>query len=555
MILPPRLLPAWSGVLVGTLAAGLAGQVDLYRIDGKQPADEYGWSVAGATDIDADGIPDYLVGAKAEDVNGPGSGTAYLVSGKTGDVIYELNGPENGNRLGYAVRGGDDLDGDLVEDLYIGAPRQVAGRGGVDVLSGATGELIRVYIGAAVGDGYGTSVDKAGDQDGDGTQDLLIGACQETTDLIGYVEVRSGAPNQQLLLFIDGASVIGASNGDRFGEAVANVGDVDGDGDVDYLIGAPGFDATGIKSGLALVVSSVDGELIKLLASAPPGAQFGHAVAALGDVDGDDLADYAVSSPFESSGRGKVRVFSGATGTVIRNFEGTEEGERFGNCIAPAGDLNGDGIQEIVIGAPTADSNGTDAGRVVLASVVTGQIMATLVGEDPGDFFGQSVAGQVDYTNDGIPDVLVGANQDPLTGEEPGFVKLVSYVSPWEDLGSPLAGVQGEPLLDVGGTLTPDTLVRLELYDAVPFGATVLVVGLTDWSVPFAGGLMVPSIDVALGGLPLDGEGAVDIDGFWPSGVPAGVEAYFQFWTPDPAGVQGFSASNAMLAVTPDANS
>lgn len=121
----------------------------------------------------------------------------------------------------------------------------------------------------------------------------------------------------------------------------------------------------------------------------------------------------------------------------------------------------------------------------------------------------------------------------------------------WHDLLFGLPGVNGVPRLTGTGSLLPGAATTLAVQEARPDGSTTLVVGLTLLAAPYKGGVLHPSLDVLLTGLPLDGAGSFTLPFAWPAGLPSGFSLHYQAWTPDPAAVQGLSATNGLRSVTP----
>jgi hypothetical protein len=174
---------------------------------------------------------------------------------------------------------------------------------------------------------------------------------------------------------------------------------------------------------------------------------------------------------------------------------------------------------------------------------------------------------QIDFTFDGKPVVVsidhagisdIYALRMVFTGTKTGaagiaFKNFNSTCSAgsWQDLGNALAGSSGIPALVGSGTLIGGDPVSLSLTGGLPITSAYLVIGLTDLSAPFKGGVLVPNPDIVVSGIPLDTAGDVVISDTWPTGVSTGFVSYFQFWIPDPGGPSGFAASNAVSGTTP----
>ena len=201
---------------------------------------------------------------------------------------------------------------------------------------------------------------------------------------------------------------------DSFGSSVSGVGDVNGDGVADLIVGAPFSDNNdGLGSGSARVFSGADGSIIYNFIGDSPGDEFGTSVSGAGDVNGDGVADLIVGAPFgdgnNGNDTGSVRVFSGADGSIIYNFFGDSSGDEFGTSVSDAGDVNGDGVADLIVGAPDDDSNAFNAGSVRVFSGVDGSVLHTFDGDSILDRFGTSVSGAGDVNGDGFADLIVGA--------------------------------------------------------------------------------------------------------------------------------------------------
>ncbi len=261
------------------------------------------------------------------------------------------------------------------------------------------------------------------------------------------------------------ARVIGAK-GDKAGYSVALVGDVNGDGFADILVGKPKADVVlpsqtkkSLDVGEAVLLSGQDALAppLHVFSGAAKGDEFGTAVVALGDVNGDSVPDFAIGAPktdevdivtgkIVKKDRGSVTVYSGADFSEIFTLNGDAAGDNFGAAIAAAGDVVGsDSRADFIVGAPKADGVDPitlkpmkDAGAAYLYSGIDGTRQHTFTGAAKGDNFGASLAGGADLDQDGVADIAIGAYRhdplDPVTNKprkDAGSVYVYSSASPY----------------------------------------------------------------------------------------------------------------------------
>ncbi len=353
-----------------------------------------GGALAGVGDTDGDGYDDVLVGASGVNTGGVNTGAAYLLRGPLSGEIdlrnadVALYGENTSDRAGCAVSGAGDVDGDGLADLLVGA-RSVGATDGAAylVLGTVSGDQVLVdaslakYTGSN-GEACGYSLAGVGDADGDGLDDLLVGAPYNSVaaSYAGAAYLVRGGTVAGSMLFAAQAELLGERLSDRAGDAVAGAGDVDGDGRPDLLVGACLEDAGGSSAGAAyLVLSPVTGSISLAAAEAK---LMGHTttdyagdeVAGAGDVDGDGYDDLLVGAPYEDTagdGAGAAYlVFGPVSGMLDLSetdlmFTGEVSGDNAGGAVAGAGDVNGDGYDDLLVGAPGADS-GIDAGAAYL---------------------------------------------------------------------------------------------------------------------------------------------------------------------------------------------
>ncbi len=408
-----------------TLAlSGLSG-TNGFRLNGVAAFDYAGNSVSAAGDVNGDGIGDLIIGALNADSNGGNSGSSYVVFGKAtsaaaalslssldGTNGFRIDGTAVNDRSGISVAAAGDVNGDGVDDLIIGAPNAdpkgtysgtsyvVFGKAtpfaanlALSSLDGNNGFRI---IGAAAYDRSGASVSAAGDINGDGYGDLLIGSVPIfDSDSTSYIVFGKATPFAAALAL----SSLNGTNGFRLdsvagdgpSRAVSALGDINGDGRDDLIVGAPNADPNGGNSGSSYVVfgkatpfaatlalPSLNGTNGFRLDGVAPDDRSGYWVSAAGDMNDDGHDDLSVGAlnadpNGDSSGSsyvvfGKVTPFSATLalssldGTNGFRLDGVAAGDVSGQSVSAAGDINGDGRGDLVIGASRADPNGSNSG-------------------------------------------------------------------------------------------------------------------------------------------------------------------------------------------------
>ncbi|MCA9774084.1 MAG: FG-GAP repeat protein, partial [Myxococcales bacterium] len=318
----------------------------LHEFVGDSNGDRFGQSVAGNADINNDGVPDFIVGASADDNGGFQSGMVRVFSGANGGVVYSIDGNER-DVLGFGVAGLADLNGDSFDEFVVGVrfdDNTAPDSGSARVFSGQTGMVLYEFNGDADEDHMGTSVSEAGDVDGDGVSDIIVGAPEDAAfmpDGIGYARVFSGATGNEIHTFH------GAAIDDDFGRSVSGVGDLNGDSRADVMVGATRF-SQGVP-GYAQVLSGRDGSVLYSFVGAYDDDLFGFSVSGAGDVNKDGVPDIIVGAIQIDTGGGYARVFSGANGAVLYTFGGEASSDFFGISVSGAGDVDEDGFADVMI--------------------------------------------------------------------------------------------------------------------------------------------------------------------------------------------------------------
>lgn len=494
-----------------------------FEIRGASAYDLAGTFVSGVGDINGDGIGDVAVGAENADPTGKSSGSTYVIYGKktatagnfnpvvqlsslNGGNGFRLDGENSYDESGGSISGIGDVNGDGFQDLLIGARwgekvkdfysgtayvifgsnLGFAKNISLESLNGTNGYRIG---GSAASDRFGNAVSSAGDFNGDGIADFIIGAPR----------MDGGGPSSggaAVIFGRKGAAPLGTANGtldidslngqngfrihgefsaDFAGQSVASAGDVNGDGISDIIVGAyNAYDSQGTATGASYVLfgrkadannpfaadfslKSVDGVNGFKINGVQPQDGSGISVTSAGDLNGDGVADLAIGAHHANQNQltdsgavyivfGRNRAKDGAFPKVLElqqlkpdstaanygfTIEGLNTGDLTGISVANAGDINADGVSDLIIGAKRVDNNGIDSGSayvifgkktatagpfeaILNLSKLNGQNGFRIDGVSASDLTGSSVSSAGDINGDGIADLIIGA---PAAGD------------------------------------------------------------------------------------------------------------------------------------------
>ncbi len=388
------------------------------RFPGDVPAGELGFRFGEPLDVDGDGHAVLAAGSRLKLQSGTlQNGTASVWSGVDGTRIRAWDGEFPDGLFGHWVLPIPDLDGDGRADLVITAPNARPDgtlRGVLTARSPKSGAEIWRLSGVRT-ENLGWHLALAGDQNGDDATDLFVGA--PSTDG-GRVYLVSGKDGTIVRAYAPRRPA------PSFGWYVAAIGDLDGDGLEDLAVGAHRTEGRGgTVVGAAYAFSSWTGKTLHHWKGTDHLGGFGEVVTGIGDLDGDGRGEIAIASPRRDeeprSHAGEVRIYSGRSGKVIRHWHGRQAGEIFGRMIVAAGDVDGDGVEDLAIGAPWYRHESAEGvGRVELRSGRDGKVLGELIGDEPDCWFGWHIRRAPDPSGRGRPALLISSLRHSVDGQE-----------------------------------------------------------------------------------------------------------------------------------------
>ena len=415
--------PRWATVSAGKRIGSKPFSEDvviLHDLLGEAEGDQFGWVARALGDVDGDEVQDFASTAPFH----AGSGAVYVYSGKTGKLVRKHTGDGQGAQFGWAVGPAGDVDGDRRADYLIGAPGDSEGRGKVYVFSGASGEELLAVAGMAEGDRFGSDARGVGDADGDGTLDFLVGAPNHDVPSEGGAledagQVTLHAANDGRILHV----FVGETAGANLGGGVAG-----GDG----LLVFSGVNGGAGSKGVVVGYGTPNFERRFVIEGRDSAQNLGWFLSLVPDQDGDGVQDVYATDWHDGkagAGAGAAHVFSGKDGDLVRSFDGRAAGDGFGIGVGHAGDLDRDGVADLVIGAWRNSEAGTQAGKVYVFSGKDGTELAALTGAIAGDVLGFDATGVGDVNADGVPDLLLTSAYSATAGAKTGRAYVISGAS------------------------------------------------------------------------------------------------------------------------------
>ncbi len=448
---------------------------------GENIADYSGYSLSGAGDVNGDGFDDFLIGAYGNDEGGDRAGQTYLILGKSSGWSMDIDlsnadgsfiGEATLDQSGNSVSGTGDINFDGFNDIIIGVHQNdeggdsagqtylIFGKSSGWAMDTSLSSADGSFIGEVASDVSGYSISSGADVNGDGFDDLLIGAYQndEGGNGAGQTYLIFGWSTFWIMdtdLSESDSSFIGETAGDESGFSVTGVGDVNGDGFDDILIGAYGNSEGNNLAGQTYLIFGKSSGWSMDISLSSADASFigeeiadhsGYCISGGGDVNGDGFDDILIGANDNDEGGDRAGqtylIFGKSSGwsmdtslsSVDASFIGENSLDFSGSSISGAGDVNGDGFEDFLIGANENDEGGDRSGQTYLIfGKSSGWSMdtslssadASFIGENPLDYSGSSVSIAGDLNGDGFHDILIGADENDEGGDRSGQTYLI----------------------------------------------------------------------------------------------------------------------------------
>jgi hypothetical protein len=380
---------------------------------GEAAGDQFGWIARMIGDTDGDGVDDFVTSAPDRANGGAKAGRVYVYSGKDGHLLWQFDG-HAGDELGSGIEAGGDIDGDGIPAVLASAPKLDT----LYALSGKDGHVLLTLHGKPH-ENFGQHVASLGDIEGNGHAAIVVGAPGESPQASGHCYIYSGKDGHLLL------DLAGDRAGDQFGSTVAAYHDAR------HSFVVVGAAAAGpLHHGRVYVYNQLSTRPRFILDAGPTGRALGYMFVGVSpDVDGDGVPDIYASDwadaalgPFT----GRVLLYSGRDGHLIRQFTGQTQGEGFGTSHSIAGDIDGDGHADLIVGAWQYGGAAVGGGRAYLYDGFGGKLLRTYTARVAGETFGFDAVATGARDDQGQPTLLVTSGWSAANGHHAGRIFLIS---------------------------------------------------------------------------------------------------------------------------------
>jgi FG-GAP-like repeat/TPR repeat/FG-GAP repeat len=384
---------------------------------GEAANDQFGWIARNIGDVDGDGIADVVTSAPTHGAGGSNAGKIYVYSSGTGALLWSADG-HRGEQLGTGVEAAGDTNHDGIPDVVASGPGLT---GVARVYSGRDGRVLHEFHSPRTGEAFGNHVAGAGDRDGDGYADIIVGSPGKDGERnsAGHAYVYSGKTGR--LLF----ALSGEQAGGQFGSTVAGYAD---DKQQFLVVGAP-LAGAAHHGRIYVYGGNTHAPRFTIEADATGNALGLMFVSVPGDMDGDGVSEIFASdwsNDAHGLSTGRVYVYSGRTGKPLYTFTGENAGDGFGTSASVAGDVDGDGRADLIVGAWQYGQAAISGGRAYLYSGRDGQLLKTFTCRTPGDTLGFDAVGLGDVNRDGTAALLVTSGWSGVNGFHSGRVFVVA---------------------------------------------------------------------------------------------------------------------------------
>lgn len=420
----------------------LADGTMIWQTHGSTTNERLGNTFLMGRHLNTDGVRDVVVANPEADTNGYfHNGFVTALSGIDGSQLWRVDGVGNNRMFGQGLNTSNDLDGDGMKDLVINDPDGATGfffqNGVVEALSGTTGASIWQISGSIFLQRFGASLEFSDDMNGDGVDDIFLGSPDDSSGSLamnGSIQAIDGASGNIFW------STSGSVSTDMFGAEMHLVGDVDGDGFIDILTANASANTNGlIENGSVALLSANTGAVLWRRDGTVTGHLLGYSVAMpedelLRDLTGDGAPDVILGAPFLDSGAlvntGEIQLLDGATGATVWMANGTSDDQRLGDILDVEDDLDGDGLVDILSASRYSDAVGyTNNGSVHALAGADGSFLWSHAGGSHDEYFGNARGTIIafDVDGDGFNELLAGTPLANVSGlVDNGYVTCIS---------------------------------------------------------------------------------------------------------------------------------